>query len=110
MSKIPQETLRPADEDLQIRKVGLIAGVLLLLVRGYQKVISPVFHAVFGPYAGCRFYPSCSHYALEALQVHGALRGTLLGIWRILRCTPLSKGGADPVPSRHRAAPSCVRR
>ncbi|WP_432757890.1 membrane protein insertion efficiency factor YidD [Spongiibacter taiwanensis] len=47
----------------------------------------------------CRFYPSCSHYALEALQTHGALRGTALTLWRLLRCHPFNKGGYDPVPT-----------
>jgi len=46
----------------------------------------------------CRFEPSCSRYALDALERHGALKGALLAVWRVLRCNPLSKGGYDPVP------------
>ena len=68
--------------------------VLKLLIRGYQLAISPLF----GP--RCRFYPSCSHYALEAIETHGALRGTWLTIKRISRCHPFHEGGFDPVPDR----------
>ncbi|HET7812468.1 MAG TPA: membrane protein insertion efficiency factor YidD [Steroidobacteraceae bacterium] len=66
--------------------------VLKLLIRGYQLAISPLF----GP--RCRFYPSCSHYALEAIDSHGAVRGTWLTIRRIARCHPFNEGGFDPVP------------
>ncbi len=48
----------------------------------------------------CKYYPTCSSYAIEALEVHGALKGSLLAIWRILRCNPFSKGGFDPVPEK----------
>jgi hypothetical protein len=65
---------------------------LRALIRGYQRVISPLL----GP--RCRFYPSCSAYALEAIERHGAARGTILGILRVARCQPLSAGGVDPVP------------
>ena len=73
--------------------------LLIWLVKGYQYLISPLL----GP--RCRFYPSCSHYTIEALQVHGAIRGSWLAIRRILRCHPLNPGGIDPVPEkkcRHR--------
>jgi uncharacterized protein len=50
----------------------------------------------------CRFYPSCSAYALEAVRVHGAVKGSLLAVWRVLRCSPLTPGGLDPVPSGRR--------
>jgi len=68
--------------------------VLKFLIRGYQLAISPLF----GP--SCRFYPSCSHYAMEAIEAHGALRGTWLAIRRISRCHPFHEGGFDPVPGR----------
>jgi hypothetical protein len=72
-----------------------VSRVLIALVRVYQVVISPVV----GP--RCRFYPSCSNYAIEAVRVHGALRGSGMAAWRVLRCNPLSDGGLDPVPPRH---------
>jgi uncharacterized protein len=68
--------------------------VLKFLIRGYQLAISPLL----GP--RCRFYPSCSHYAIEAIEMHGALRGTWLTIKRISRCHPFHEGGFDPVPGR----------
>jgi len=78
--------------------VRLPALGLIGLVRLYQKTLSPVLPVIFGPACGCRFYPTCSHYAAEALQVHGALRGTWLALLRLLKCTPLHPGGLDPVP------------
>ena len=67
--------------------------VLKYLIRGYQLAISPLL----GP--RCRFYPSCSHYAIEAIETHGALRGVWLAIKRISRCHPWHEGGFDPVPA-----------
>ncbi|WP_409967121.1 membrane protein insertion efficiency factor YidD [Bengtsoniella intestinalis] len=66
--------------------------VLLWLVRFYRRAISPYRTGC------CRFIPTCSQYALEALELHGALWGSCLTIWRILRCNPLCKAGYDPVP------------
>lgn len=83
---------------------GLATRALSACVRGYQLAISPTLHAVAGPGAGCRFTPSCSHYALEALALHGPLRGSALATRRILRCHPWGAHGADPVPPR--AAPA----
>ena len=71
-----------------------MSRVLIALVRVYQVLISPFI----GP--RCRFYPSCSNYAIEAVRVHGALRGSGMAAWRVLRCNPLSDGGLDPVPPR----------
>lgn len=67
--------------------------ILIAIVRFYQRNISP-----YKGGATCRFVPTCSEYALEALEKYGALKGSLLAIRRILRCHPLSKGGYDPVP------------
>ncbi len=69
------------------------------LVRGYQLFISPLQH-LFGANAGCRFHPSCSEYTRQAILTHGVFKGTLLGMKRILRCHPWSKGGEDPVPPK----------
>ncbi|HEU6453039.1 MAG TPA: membrane protein insertion efficiency factor YidD [Gemmatimonadaceae bacterium] len=66
--------------------------LLIFLVRGYQVVLSPLLPAT------CRFYPSCSAYAVEALERHGAWRGTKLTIRRLARCHPFNPGGYDPVP------------
>ncbi|MCL4192377.1 MAG: membrane protein insertion efficiency factor YidD [Thermoguttaceae bacterium] len=69
---------------------GLPAKVLIGLVRVYQYTISPLIGQ------RCRFYPSCSNYFIEAIRKYGALRGSIRGIWRILRCNPWSPGGIDP--------------
>jgi putative membrane protein insertion efficiency factor len=66
--------------------------LFIFLVRGYQVVLSPLLPAT------CRFYPSCSAYAVEALERHGAWRGTKLTIRRLARCHPFHPGGYDPVP------------
>lgn len=68
--------------------------ILMKGVRGYQKNISPLFPP------SCRYYPSCSHYMLDALEQHGAIKGTAMGTARILRCQPFLKGGFDPVPKK----------
>ncbi|MEA4870021.1 MAG: membrane protein insertion efficiency factor YidD [Christensenella sp.] len=65
---------------------------MIAIVRGYKKYISPLLPP------SCRFTPTCSEYAIEAIQKHGAWKGGLLAIWRILRCNPFCKGGYDPVP------------
>lgn len=67
---------------------------MLGFIRFYQYVISPML----GP--RCRFYPSCSQYAIEAVQRYGAFKGGWLALKRIIRCNPLSEGGEDPVPCR----------
>ena len=65
--------------------------ILIKLIRGYQRFLSPLLPR------SCRYSPTCSEYFIQALQKKGLIKGTLLGIWRILRCHPLSKGGYDPV-------------
>ncbi|MGQ4879854.1 membrane protein insertion efficiency factor YidD [Billgrantia sp. LNSP4103-1] len=75
------------------RGLGLAAGLVLIgLVRLYQLVLSPLL----GP--RCRFWPSCSHYTAEAIQVHGPMRGGWLAARRIARCHPGGDNGIDPVP------------
>lgn len=66
----------------------------LAAVRFYQRNISP------GLPPSCRFQPTCSEYALEAIESRGVIRGAAMGAWRILRCNPLNDGGYDPVPER----------
>ena len=73
---------------------AVVSG-LVLLVRAYQRLVSPLI----GP--RCRFAPTCSQYAIEALVRHGVVRGLGLAAWRILRCHPFAEGGLDPVPPRH---------
>ena len=77
----------------------LATRVLTVGVRGSQLVISPALHFLGGPGCGCRFTPTCSHYAIEALAAHGPLRGSALAARRILRCHPWGPHGADPVPA-----------
>lgn len=79
------------------------AGWLLVgLLTVYRRFVSPML----GP--RCRFYPSCSAYALEAVQLHGALRGSWLAVRRLSRCHPFHAGGLDPVPGSHGAERSAA--
>ena len=66
--------------------------ILIKMIRFYQKYLSPLKRT------RCPYIPTCSQYGLEAIQKYGALKGSLLAAWRILRCNPFSKGGYDPVP------------
>lgn len=68
--------------------------LLVCFIRAYQRLISPLL----GP--RCRFHPSCSQYALEAIERHGVVKGGWLALRRIARCHPLNPGGHDPVPDR----------
>jgi putative membrane protein insertion efficiency factor len=70
----------------------MLTWPLIMLVRCYQRVISPLLPP------SCRFYPSCSQYAVDALAGHGLVRGLGLTLWRLLRCGPWHPGGIDPVP------------
>nr|WP_245700892.1 membrane protein insertion efficiency factor YidD [Sanguibacter gelidistatuariae] len=70
----------------------MVARSLLGGVRWYQRYISPLS----GP--RCRYYPTCSSYAVTAIEKHGAIRGTRLAVWRLLRCNPWTDGGIDDVP------------
>ena len=72
----------------------MISRLLISAVRFYQKHFSPHLGA------NCRFVPTCSQYAIEAIETHGAFMGLIFAFYRILRCNPLCKGGYDPVPPR----------
>ena len=69
--------------------------LLVAPIRLYQRFVSPLLPQ------RCKYYPTCSQYAVEAIRVHGPLRGLLMAGWRLLRCNPFSNGGLDPVPPRH---------
>jgi len=73
-------------------KTGLLAYLSFGFIRFYQIALSPIFGG------HCRYEPTCSHYALEAIRVHGFFRGWGLALWRLLRCHPFARGGYDPVP------------
>jgi putative membrane protein insertion efficiency factor len=73
--------------------------LLILLIRAYQVVLSPFVGGA------CRFLPSCSAYAIEAITMHGAWRGSILALRRLSRCHPLGRAGVDPVPVPHTSTP-----
>ena len=70
---------------------------LLLTIRLYQRLLSPLL------LPACRYVPTCSEYACEAVELHGPAKGVMLAAWRLLRCHPLARGGFDPVPRAHSA-------
>ncbi len=78
--------------------------VLIYLIHLYQKYISPYKKPC------CRFYPTCSAYAIEAIEKKGAIRGVFLALWRILRCNPFGKGGYDPVEKEENDQTRAVRK
>ena len=71
---------------------GTMQKLLILFIRAYRQLLSPFFGQ------NCRFYPSCSCYAINALESHGVIRGSVLAVKRVLRCHPWHAGGMDPVP------------
>ena len=74
---------------------NLIKRAMIFLIRTYQTTLSPRFSG-----GACRYTPTCSQYAIEAIDVHGIFKGSLLAARRILRCNPFFKGGYDPVPPK----------
>jgi len=77
--------------------------LLIGFLRAYRFLISPMYGQV------CRYYPSCSAYALEAVTVHGSIKGSWLALRRVLRCHPWTPGGYDPVPPRSEPRPKLTR-
>jgi putative membrane protein insertion efficiency factor len=82
----------PRLRDLPIRLMNIPRLILLAFIRLYQVTLSRGL-----PANTCRFYPSCSHYGYQAIYKHGALKGSVMAAWRVLRCNPFNRGGYDPV-------------
>jgi len=83
---------------MPIKKIQIESGlkrIAVVLIRGYQICIRSVM------FSHCRFHPSCSHYAIEAIERHGLIKGSYLTAGRLLRCHPLHEGGFDPVPENN---------
>jgi putative membrane protein insertion efficiency factor len=74
-----------------VKRASVVRSVVMRIIRGYQVYLSPLKRP------SCRFLPTCSEYAREAVELHGVGRGLLLTAWRLLRCQPLCRGGFDPV-------------
>jgi uncharacterized protein len=90
--------MRGGEQSADVPDPGFPASAAVGLIRFYQRTASPMLPVIFGPSCGCRFHPTCSHYAAEAVRVHGTLRGAWLTARRMIKCTPLHPGGHDPVP------------
>jgi putative membrane protein insertion efficiency factor len=83
----------PRLRDIPLRIENVPRLFILFLIRVYQSTFSRAL-----PADTCRFYPTCSHYGYQAIYRHGAIKGSILAIWRVLRCNPFNAGGIDPVP------------
>ncbi len=90
---IAESQPEPRLRDLPVKLVNLPRMPLLALIRLYQMTLSRAL-----PPDTCRFYPTCSHYGYQAIYKYGALKGSLMAAWRVLRCNPFNPGGYDPVP------------
>jgi len=86
----PQE---PSLRDVKVTIWTFPRYIAMFLIRAYQKIVSPAL-----PSNTCRFYPTCSHYAYQAIYKYGIFKGGYLAIHRLLRCNPFNEGGYDPVP------------
>lgn len=80
--------------------------VLVLAIQAYRWTVSPLLVFLFGPGGGCRFAPSCSQYAVDAIRSRGALTGSWLAVRRVCRCHPWGDGGQDPVPEKEFRIPN----
>ena len=86
--------MKQTTENPLTKIVGAVREVWLIPVKLYRKIVSPLKRT-----PSCRFTPTCSAYALEAVRQWGIIIGTVLAVWRVLRCNPFGKGGYDPVPT-----------
>jgi len=94
--------LRRVELGILVQSMSRLADQLtILLLRGYQAVLSPLFAALGSE---CRFEPSCSQYMIDAVRSRGAVVGMGLGLWRLLRCNPFNPGGYEPAPVRREAS------
>ena len=91
---------------LVIMTSSLVIRALILAIRVYQLVVSPVLILLIGPGGGCRFTPSCSQYAVDAIRSQGALRGGWLAVKRICHCHPWGDCGHDPAPAKEFRIPN----
>ncbi len=78
--------------------MNILAKIAAALIRLYQVTLSPLKRLLLGPYAACRFHPTCSEYARQAVLEHGFFQGSWLGLKRLFRCHPFHPGGYDPIP------------
>ncbi|NMC11989.1 MAG: membrane protein insertion efficiency factor YidD [Chloroflexi bacterium] len=90
---ILQQSIEPRLRDIPLNWRNIPRYPLLALIRLYQMTISRAL-----PPNTCRFYPSCSHYGYQAIYKYGLIKGSLMTMWRVLRCNPFNPGGYDPVP------------
>src|SRR5437764_13543436 len=88
---------------------ALMVGLVRFFIRVYQYTLSPLLRLLCGPASGCRFTPTCSAYFLEAVETHGGVHGTWLGLKRLSRCPPWGGSGYDPVPYPQRHGSSSTR-
>lgn len=88
------ETEEQGHKPQLVPRLNPLQRALILLVRGYQLLISPFLGN------NCRFYPTCSQYCIEAMETHGVIKGFWMGLKRLARCHPFCEGGIDPVPPR----------
>lgn len=91
--RIDQSQPEPRLRDLPRKLTNLPRIPLLALIRLYQMTLSRAL-----PPDTCRFYPTCSHYGYQAIYKYGALKGSVMAAWRVIRCNPFNPGGYDPVP------------
>lgn len=111
MNSVPPASSRSASGSI-LRPLTVLPGrLLILLIHLYQRTVSPLLPVVSLGTCGCRFTPTCSHYAAEAIRTHGAIVGVGLALARLVKCTPRHAGGFDPVPParlpRRNAPPVC---
>jgi uncharacterized protein len=92
-SQEPEFVIEPNLRDLPLNLVNMPRLPLLGAIRLYQMTLSRGL-----PEGTCRFYPTCSHYGYQAIYKYGAIKGSVMAAWRILRCNPFNPGGFDPVP------------